>query len=197
MARVLGRLRSAFDAVRPLPEEVTASRPGDDLIPEPQLVMDRAFTLEGPLEAVWPWLVQLGKNRSGWYLPRGIERLIPRRRRALRAVDPKLAHLAVGDVIPDWGGRSATFEVAELRAPVTLVYRSRRRQTNLSWAINLESGGDAGTPTAANDSRETAMAGQERWGAGGPQHRCGPGRRLARAARHRDPRLSSTRRQPP
>jgi hypothetical protein len=145
MARVLGRLRSAFDAVRPLPEEVTASRPGDDLIPEPQLVMDRAFTLEGPLEAVWPWLVQLGKNRSGWYLPRGIERLIPRRRRALRAVDPKLAHLAVGDVIPDWGGRSATFEVAELRAPVTLVYRSRRRQTNLSWAINLESPSPAAT----------------------------------------------------
>lgn len=49
MARVLGRLRSAFDAVRPLPEEVIASRPGDDLIAEPQLVMDRAFTLEVPL----------------------------------------------------------------------------------------------------------------------------------------------------
>jgi len=145
MARVLGRLRSAFDAVRPLPEEVTASRPGDDLIPAPQLVMDRAFTLEGSLEAVWPWLVQLGKNRSGWYLPRGIERLIPRRRRALRAVDPKLQHLAVGDVIPDWGGRSATFEVAELRAPLTLVYRSRRGQTNLSWAINLESPSPAAT----------------------------------------------------
>jgi hypothetical protein len=145
MARVLGRLRSAFDAVRPLPQEVTASRPGDDLIPEPQLVMDRAFTLEGPLEAVWPWFVQLGKNRSGWYLPRGIERLIPRRRRALRAIDPTLAHLAVGDVIPDWGGRSATFEVAELRAPLTLVYRSRRGQTNLSWAINLESRGPAAT----------------------------------------------------
>jgi hypothetical protein len=145
VARVLGGLRSAFDAVRPLPEEVKASRPGDQLIAEAQVVMDRAFTLEGSLETVWPWLVQLGKKRAGWYLPRAIERVIPPPRRALRAIDPSLQQLAVGDVIPDWGGRSATFEVAELRPPRTLVYRSRRGQTNLSWTINLESPSPAAT----------------------------------------------------
>lgn len=38
-------------------------------------------------------------------------------------------------MIPDWGGRDATFEVAQLQAPTTLVLCSRRGNTNLSWAI--------------------------------------------------------------
>ena len=43
--------------------------------------MDRAFSLPAPPEVVWPWLVQLGKGRAGWYLPRWVERIIPPSRR--------------------------------------------------------------------------------------------------------------------
>ena len=31
--------------------------------------MDRAFEVSAPPDVVWPWLVQLGKARAGWYLP--------------------------------------------------------------------------------------------------------------------------------
>jgi hypothetical protein len=124
--------------VRASPEERRARRPGDELIPDAQVSMDRAFTLDAPVATVWPWLVQLGKRRGGWYLPRTIELLIQPRRRGLRTIDSTLQQLAVGDVIPDWGGRDASFEVAELRGRRTLVYRSRRGQTEISWAINLE-----------------------------------------------------------
>jgi hypothetical protein len=130
--------RIAFERVRPLPEEAGASRPGDDLVAAADVVMDRAFTLDAPVELVWPWFVQLGKRRAGWYLPRRIERFIPPPRRAIRTIDPDLQQLKVGDVIPDWGGRDASFTVAALQAPVTLVYRSGRGQINLSWAINLD-----------------------------------------------------------
>ena len=51
--------------------------------------MDRAFTLDAPVELVWPWFVQLGKRRAGWYLPRRIERFIPPPRRAIRTIDPE------------------------------------------------------------------------------------------------------------
>ncbi len=129
--------RLPFDAVRPWTDEVAASRPGDEVLPEAQLVMDRAFTLDAPMDMVWPWFVQLGKQRSGWYLPRRVERLIPSRLRAIRSIDPDLQQLKVGDVIPDWGGPHATFKVIRLQAPTTLVHCSRRGHTNLSWAINL------------------------------------------------------------
>ncbi len=99
--------------------------------------MDRAFTVASPPDRVWPWFVQLGKGRAGWYLPRPVERLVPQRRRAIRRLDPSLQGLAVGDVIADWGGRDATFTVALLDPPHALVHTSRRGRTELSWAIVL------------------------------------------------------------
>lgn len=127
-----------FPSVSATAAEAALPRAGDGLVPDADVVMDRAFTVTKPPDAVWPWLVQLGKRRAGWYLPRTIERVLPPSRRALRVIDPAWQDLAVGDVIPDYGGRDATFEVAEIAAPHTLVYRSRRGRTELTWSITLE-----------------------------------------------------------
>ena len=59
-----------FGSVDPSPEDVALALPGDDLVPRADVVMDRAFDLPAPPEVVWPWFVQLGKKRAGWYLPR-------------------------------------------------------------------------------------------------------------------------------
>ena len=84
--------------------ERRATLPGDDIVPDADVVMDRAFTLAGAPDEVWPWFVQLGKARAGWYLPHLVERWVPRERRAYRTIERGLQDLAVGDVIPDWGG---------------------------------------------------------------------------------------------
>jgi hypothetical protein len=130
-------------SVRPRPDEVAVRRPGDDLVPNADVVMDRAFSVAAPPEVVWPWLEQLGKRRAGWYLPRRVERVVPRGRRAIRRLDPTYGGLRVGDVIPDYGGKDETFEVALIEHPRHLVYSSRRGRTYVSWAIVLtpENGG--------------------------------------------------------
>jgi hypothetical protein len=121
---------SAADVARPLP--------GDDLVPDADVVMDRAFDLAAAPAEVWPWFVQLGKRRAGWYLPRWVERLVPRSRCGLRHLEPDLlAEARVGHVIPDWGGRNATFEIAILEPPHVLVHTTRRGRTDGSWAIVL------------------------------------------------------------
>jgi hypothetical protein len=97
--------------------------------------MDRAFSLPAPPDAVWPWLVQLGKRRAGWYFPRGVERFIPPSRRGLRRIDPAYLSLRVGDVVPDWGGRDATFTVAEHEPGRHLLYTSTRGRTHLTWCL--------------------------------------------------------------
>ncbi len=124
-------------SVRPTTAEEQASLPGDEIVSYASVVMDRAFTIDATPDAVWPWFVQLGKRRAGWYLPRTVERLIPRSRRGLRSIDPQLQDLAVGDVIPDWGGNDETFTVAQLDAPTTIVHISTRGNVRLSWAITL------------------------------------------------------------
>ena len=130
-------------------EEVGAPLPGDGIVPDARVVIDRATTLAAPPERVWPWIVQLGKRRAGWYFPRWVEIAIPRERRGLRHVEPRWQRLAVGDVIPDWGGPAATFEVAVLDPPRALVHRSTRERregepVRISWALVLAPSG-AGT----------------------------------------------------
>ena len=41
--------------------------PGDDLIAEPNFQMTRAMDIDAPPEAVWPWIAQMGRERSGFY----------------------------------------------------------------------------------------------------------------------------------
>ena len=116
--------------------------PGDDLVAGDAVVMDRAFTLDATPEQVWPWIVQLGKKRAGWYLPRGVERVVPRSRRALRSLDEEYAGLSEGDVIPVWGGADATFTVAAIQPPSYLLYTSTRGRTSLTWSLNLRPEGE-------------------------------------------------------
>lgn len=127
-----------FSGVRATAAEKAISRPGDDIVSPADVVMDRAFTVAGAPETVWPWLAQLGKRRAGWYLPRTVERLLLPAHRAARVIDSRWQRLQVGDVIPDYGGRDATFEVAEVRPPSVLVYRSQRGHVDLTWSISLE-----------------------------------------------------------
>ncbi len=129
--------------VRPTGAERAAALPGDELVSPADVVMDRAFTLAATPEQVWPWLVQLGKSRAGWYLPRPLERLIPANRRGLRRLDPRWLGLQEGDVVPDWGGRDATFTVAAIDPADHLLYRSTRGHTELTWCLSLSPAGPA------------------------------------------------------
>lgn len=111
----LGRRWGATEA------EVNASLPGDEMVPHPWLETTHAITIRAPTSAVWPWLVQMGYGRAGWYTNDWWYRLIdtyifhvdmPRVDRIL----PHLQHLAVGDVIPDGPPGTAYFTVRELES---------------------------------------------------------------------------------
>jgi hypothetical protein len=110
--------------------------PGDEVV-DADVTMDRTFMLDASPSTVWPWLVQIGKDRAGWYLPRAVERFIPPARRAARRLDPRFASLEVGQTIADWGGRDATLTVAEISEPEHLVFTSRRGKTSFTWALVL------------------------------------------------------------
>ena len=49
------------------PAEVADVMPGDELVPNAQFRATRAITIDAAPEAVWPWLVQVGCLRGGWY----------------------------------------------------------------------------------------------------------------------------------
>ena len=133
-----------MDLAAATPQERSAALPGDDLVAA-DVVMDRGFDLPAPPETVWPWLVQLGKRRAGWYLPRRVERFVPPSRRALRHVDERLLDHRVGHVVPDWGGADATFTLAAIERPRLLLYTSTRGRTDLTWCLHVQPRGDGGS----------------------------------------------------
>ncbi len=60
-------------------------------------VATRAITVHACPEHVWPWLVQIGFNRAGWYSYDLLDNL---GRRSAERVIPELQAIAVGDWIP-------------------------------------------------------------------------------------------------
>jgi len=57
-----------------LPDERDAALPGDDLVVPAVSVETRAVTITAPPSAVWPWLIQMGYGRAGWYSYDRLER---------------------------------------------------------------------------------------------------------------------------
>ena len=51
---------------------------GDELLPDADQIATRAITINAAAEAIWPWLVQLGQGRGGFYSYTWLENLVPK-----------------------------------------------------------------------------------------------------------------------
>ena len=91
-------------------EERSMSLPGDAEVTDPALsaprhtaivlTATRAITIDVPPERVWPWLVQMGYRRAGWYAFDLFDNDgIP----SAEQIIPELQHLRVGEVIGEEG----------------------------------------------------------------------------------------------
>ncbi len=91
------------------PVESMKALPGDDLVPMPTAVDTRGITIDAPPEAVWPWLVQMGYGRAGWY---SYDAMDMRGKSADRIV-PEWQAIEVGDVMPNSPGGGFSVRVVE------------------------------------------------------------------------------------
>lgn len=78
-------------------DEVVRPLPGDDLVANPLYVTTRAITVKAPAAAVWPWLVQLGQNRGGFYTYDALENLMGLDIHSADAVRPEWQDLHAGE----------------------------------------------------------------------------------------------------
>lgn len=76
--------------------------PGDGIVSDPKVATDHAITIDAPPADVWPWLVQMGWGRAGWYTARWVDRvLFPANAPSADRIIPELQDVHVGTFIPD------------------------------------------------------------------------------------------------
>jgi hypothetical protein len=136
--------------VRRIHEQLTL--PGDELLPEARAEVTHAVDIEAAPEEVFPWLLQMGRRRGGWYswdfLDNGG---VPSADRII----PELQQLAVGDVLPIREAGPEGLAVLLLEPPralvlgdVSLLGAGEERGSKPSrgtWAFLLEPEGERGT----------------------------------------------------
>ena len=90
-------------------DEVRGPMAGDDIIPRAKGQTTHAITIDAAVERVWPWLVQMGYHRAGWYTYLWVDRYLWRIDNPSAAqLIPELQDLSVGDIVPDGGlGRAS------------------------------------------------------------------------------------------
>ncbi|MBZ4420241.1 hypothetical protein [Myxococcus sp. RHSTA-1-4] len=120
------------------PAEVTRALPGDGIVPNPVGGSTRAITIDARPEDVWPWLVQIGFRRAGWYSYDLLEQAAGAGQfvegHSAEHILPRFQDLKVGDIIPmsRWTG----MQVAELVPARALVLRSVIEEEAPPWGVS-------------------------------------------------------------
>jgi hypothetical protein len=98
--------------------EREATLPGDELLPDAADHVTLATTIDAGPDRIWPWLVQMGCDRAGFY---SLDLLDNGGVRSAREIHPDLQHLDVGQVLPAAPGSDEGFEVLQLEPERFLV----------------------------------------------------------------------------
>lgn len=90
-------------------EEIEAPFPGADIIPDGERGATMATTLDAAPEKVWPWLLQMGYRRAGWYSWDLFDNF---NEPSADRIHPEWQNVKVGDVLDGMG--IPCFQVAAL-----------------------------------------------------------------------------------
>lgn len=133
-------------------KEVKQDMPGDPLDSHPDFLATRAITIAGTPDEIWPWLVQMGYGRAGFYGYDILENLGSLR--GIRSADrilPEFQRLKVGDQVP-------------ISAVASMVLFDIKPDQYLIWSGNTE-GGSGGFTWALYplDKGHTRLVSRIRW----------------------------------
>lgn len=134
-------------------EDLARSMPGDDMLPDRNYDTTKAITIDAPAEAVWPWLVQMGKGRGGLYSIDWLDRLFgfldaP----SAQEVLPQFQELHAGDAIPM---SPIGWPVQYVDPGRALVVGDRIGEGGWSWAFGLYPTADGRTRLVSRNRART------------------------------------------
>jgi hypothetical protein len=139
-------IRAALLSALPAAAERAWRLEGDDLLPTARAQLTHAITIAAPPRDVWPWLVQMGCQRAGWY---SWDILDNGGKRSADHIVPELQTLSVGDVLPARPTGTEGFKVLRIVPERALVLEGLGPQYAGTWTFVLEPIGEDATRLVA------------------------------------------------
>jgi hypothetical protein len=136
----VGSIRPIIHALGATTAEAAAPMAGDEIVRHPFFNATRAITIHAAPRHVWPWLVQIGSGRAGWY---SFDRVDNGGVPSSTTVVPALQHLAVGDLVPMVPGESIGPRVKALTPERSMLWGDA--DGRFTWLWQLEPIADGGT----------------------------------------------------
>lgn len=115
-------------------EEIGRPMPGDELNLTPTFLATRAITIDGRPKEIWPWLLQMGYGRAGFYGYDILENIGSQY--GIRSADrilPEFQHFTVGDEVPLSAAGGLTFYAIEPNQ--YLVWTGDKGWGGFTWAL--------------------------------------------------------------
>jgi hypothetical protein len=114
-------------------EELARSMPGDEIVNRPIFNATRVVTINARPQDIWPWIVQIGFGRAGWYSYDMFDNL---GRHSFERIVVELQHTKVGDLVPLGPGEGSGMLVKEFAPNRSMLWwAGKNEQTTWAWGL--------------------------------------------------------------
>jgi hypothetical protein len=115
------------------PEDLARTMPGDEIVHRAIFNATRVVTIEARPEEIWPWIVQIGFGRAGWYSYDIFDNL---GRHSSERIVAELQHIEAGDLVPLGPGETSGMLVKEFVLNRSILWWSGKEgQTTWAWGL--------------------------------------------------------------
>lgn len=116
-------------------DEIKRQMPGDEIVPTPTFKATRGVTVYATAEFIYPWIVQMGIKRGGWYSYDLLDNL---GKPSAKVILPEFQNLKIGDIIPmSPDGKQGMF-VKDFKKNEWMLWWDNKGDSTWVWGIYPE-----------------------------------------------------------
>jgi hypothetical protein len=113
-------------------DEITRAMPGDEIVREPSFNATRSVSIHAPAENIYPWIVQMGLGRAGWYSYDLLDNLA---RPSAESILAEYQNIQAGDLIPMSPDGKQGMWVKDFEKNKWMVWWDKTGDTSWTWEI--------------------------------------------------------------